>query len=63
MWLAQDYGVKFFLKLIHFFFNQIGQFIMCHGPLWAKFRVGTDFGKARVCIRASAHSWAPMVSR
>ena len=37
---------------------------MCQEPLRAKFRaISTDFGSARVNIRASARDWAPMVSR
>ena len=47
----------------NFFFDQIGQFIKCHRPLWAKFDAGCRFREAWVCIRAEAHNRAPMVSR
>ena len=38
-WLAGEWNKK----EVSFFFDQIGQFIMCHGPLWAKFRAEYGF--------------------
>ena len=30
-----------------YFFDQIGQFIMCHGPLWAKFNAEYGFWQSQ----------------
>ena len=51
------------MDAVSFFFDQMGQFIMCKGHCGPSSMQSTDFGKARVCIRAAAHDCAPMVSR
>ena len=45
-----------------FFFDQKGQFISARGHSGPSSKLDTDFGEARVCIRAAARDCASMVS-
>ena len=57
-----QYGSECGYHIFFFFFDQKGQFISARGHSGPSSKSDTDFGEARVCIRAAARDCAPMVS-